>query len=144
MAVVAVVIGMGAANVRSTTNAASGSTAVEPGAGQSLPQTVAQVQDETQKAAGWSVIESGSLYGKFAAKGDYTCAYGKCSNYLVLTMKGCPTALYVEGSTLSGGTVVGMANDLLSGVRAGETAAANLQILEDSADSVRISKVECY
>lgn len=118
--------------------------APEPQAVQPPPKSAAQTQDEIQKAAGWSVIESGSLYGKFAAKDDYTCGYGKCSYYLVLTVDGCPTALYVEGSTLSGGTVVGMTNDLLSGVRAGETAAAHLQIIEDSADSVRISSVDCY
>lgn len=90
------------------------------------------------------MIESGSLYGKFASKDEYTCDYLKCSRYYVLTMEGCPTALYVEASTLAGGTVVGMTNDMLPGVSAGETAAANLTILEDGADSDGISLVECY
>lgn len=107
-------------------------------------KSAAQLHDETQVAAGWTVIESGSLYGKFADKADYTCGYGKCSYYLVYTVNGCPSALYVEASTLSGDVVVGMTDDLVSGVRAGETAAMHFQIIEDGADSVRISDVSCY
>ncbi|MDU0325293.1 DUF2510 domain-containing protein [Microbacterium sp. KSW2-21] len=107
-------------------------------------KTAAEMRDESQEAAGWSVIQSGSLYGKFAAKEEYTCGYTACTYYYVLTVTGCPSALYVEGSTLSSGVVVGMTNDLLSGVRAGEIAAAHLQILEDGADSVRINTVDCY
>lgn len=116
----------------------------EPKPAASPPKSADQMQDETQIAAGWSVIESGSVYGKFADKADYSCGYVKCSYFLVLTVHGCPSGLYVEASTLGGGTVVGMTNDMLSGVRAGETAAANLQIVDPGADSVRISKVECY
>lgn len=107
-------------------------------------KSAAELRDESQEAAGWTTIRSGSLYGKFAPKEDYTCGYTACSYYYVLTVEGCESALYVEGSTLSSGVVVGMTNDLLSGVRAGEIAAANLPILEDSADSVRINKVDCY
>lgn len=116
----------------------------QPAIQQPPPKSAAQIQDEAQEASGWTVIESGALYGKFAAKDEYTCGYISCSYYLVLSVYGCPNALYVEGSTLANGVVVGMTNDLLSGVRAGETAAAHLQILEDGADSVRVSSVDCY
>lgn len=107
-------------------------------------KTQAQLQDEAQQAQGWTVIESGSLYGKFAEKGTYSCGHYGCSNYLVASIYGCPTALYVEANVESNGTVVGTTNELLGGLQPNQIASVMLEDYRDVGDSFRISEVNCY
>lgn len=107
-------------------------------------KTVAQARDEIWTADGWNVIRSGSLWGKFADKSDYTCGNYPCSYYVVRSFEGCPTALYVEANIEADGVVVGTTNDMLGGLQPNQTAAVHLEDYVGGGNSFRITDVSCY
>lgn len=101
--------------------------------------------DEQMEEQGYWVVESGSLYIRAMDPDEYSCGYAPCIYYHVATVDGCPNTLYLEASILQGETVVGMANDLVAGVRPREGAALKLEDYTDGDNkSFRINEVNCY
>lgn len=74
---------------------------------------------------------------------DGECIMGGCWHMTVITKDGCPNALYVELSTLSGSTVVGFTNDSVGSVRGGERARLSFENT-DNASKARLSEITCY
>lgn len=93
---------------------------------------------------GYSVIETGRIYVLPYDPEDFTCGSYRCMYYTVVALGGCPGGLYVEASILSGDVVVGMSNDLVGGVAAGEDARVFLEDYAGGGDAFRISEVSCY
>ena len=107
-------------------------------------KTASQVVDDQFIADGFQVAESGSLYFRWANDGEVTCGQWRCAGVIVQTINGCQNSLYVEASLLSGGAVVGMANDSLGVVSTHGSAVAILEDYQDIGDSFRVTKVNCH
>lgn len=114
------------------------SEAKEP---QQEPQKTA---DEIWKDKGFEVAEPGNLYVPAMDTSEFTCGYAPCLYYQVYTVDGCPNGLYLEASVLQGGAVVGMSNDMVSGVRPGESAVLELEAYGHDSVQFRINDLSCY
>lgn len=108
-------------------------------------KSASQVRDEQATADGWSVIESGSLYGKFLDEGDYTCGNYRCSYYAVHAVDGCPTSLYVEANIVNeNGVAVDMTNGVLGGLGPEQSGTVLLEDFQEAGSGFRITDVSCY
>lgn len=73
------------------------------------------------------------------------CDYFRCVAYEIVTERGCPDGLYIEANVLDGGNrVIDYTNDLVASVRVGERAKVILESVEDDAERIRITEVNCY
>lgn len=82
-----------------------------------------------------------------AIKTDHTktCSYGKCAHLSVYAYDSCPSGVYLEAAVKDdSGVIVGMANDMITSLNAGDYADAELTILEDDGTKWQMKEVTCY
>jgi hypothetical protein len=77
---------------------------------------------------------------------DPTCLDGSsaCWQVNVVVRDGCPTSLYVEATTYSAGSAVGFTNGTTGALNAGDTALVELVDATGTADSARLTTIDCY
>ena len=75
---------------------------------------------------------------------DGTCSYFKCSYVQIYSDSSCSN-VYVEANTIDdNGTIFGMTNDMIGAMNPGDSAVAELNVLEDGATGVKLTKIQCY
>lgn len=63
---------------------------------------------------------------------------------LVVTLDGCPTALYAEAAIMSSETQIGMTNELTTTLAPLEQAALTFRDHTGDGDSFKLTKTSCY
>lgn len=75
---------------------------------------------------------------------DGTCSYFSCAYVQIYADNTCSN-VYVEANTVNAdGVILGMTNDMIGAMNPGDSAVATLNILEDAATAVSLTKVQCY
>lgn len=75
---------------------------------------------------------------------DGTCSYLHCAYVQIYADTSC-SSVYVEANSINAdGVILGMTNDMIGVMNPGDSAVATLNILEDAATGVRLTKVLCY
>jgi len=64
--------------------------------------------------------------------------------YKVFSKDGCNNLYIQAGLTDGAGNNVGYANDMTTGVAAGQTAMMTLTITEKSASKIQVNEIKCY
>jgi hypothetical protein len=78
---------------------------------------------------------------------EYTCTYSSayCFGMYVITLKGCPTSVYVEINLLdSSKTNLGYTNDTTSALAPGQKAKLVFDTFTDGVKTASIGKISCY
>lgn len=109
-----------------------------------LSGSIAPRQPESTLAAPAGFNDSGDgIAYRFIENGE--CEMFRCARVEVVALRDCPTAVYVEANTLDAQQrVVGMTNDMVSALRAGERAILDIVAIEDDARSFRLTDFSCY
>jgi hypothetical protein len=83
---------------------------------------------------------------RWANKGEFRCSYGeRCQAIYVTSKSGCLNGLYAKINILdSADVVVDYSNDLISGIRPGETAKLQFEFFTSGAGSTRLVELNCY
>jgi hypothetical protein len=76
---------------------------------------------------------------------DGVCEYAHCVTLEVYAYEACPSLVYVEGNVIDAlDRVIGLTNDTLGSLSAGQTGLVTLTFTEDAGEKVRISDTACY
>ena len=74
---------------------------------------------------------------------DGHCSYVKCAHFQIYSDSECST-VYVEGNSEdASGLIYGLTNDMIGVMHPGDSAIAELPVLEQGATAVRITKIIC-
>ncbi|MEP7765924.1 hypothetical protein [Sanguibacter sp. 25GB23B1] len=94
------------------------------------------------ETGGWTVVESGTLYYRYAEDTEVDCGSWDCTGVFVYTFDGCDS-VYVEAAVESNGVVIGMANDLIGALLPGQSGGLFLEDFSDRGDTFRVTDVSC-
>jgi hypothetical protein len=140
----ALVAGVALALVLSLTGCQSAADKAVEAAAQQAAQQAAIEALKPDIPAGFKDGGNGVAY-RFANEGN-ECSYGSCVFVELYAYYECSSMVYVKGNTLDRATdtVYGYTNATLGSLSAGQRGVVELKILEDKANAIQLTEINCY